>query len=135
MTNIPDFNTLDEAVEFWESHNSAEYWDKMEDVSLEVELRQNLLHPKLLVLTHQPESCPRCHHALEETGIEYVSWNKGHLLVIRDVPALQCRINGHEYILEETLDMIEHLLELETKQELQPTDMLQVPVFSLKMAV
>ncbi len=135
MTKIPDFTTLDEAVEFWESHDSADYWDDMEEVAFEVNLQQNLFHPKLVVLTHQPERCPRCHHGLEDIVIEYVSWVREHLLMIRDVPALQCRINGHEYILEETLNTIERLLALEMTQKLQPTEMLQVPVFSLKMAV
>ncbi len=135
MTKIPDFETLDEAVEFWESHDSADYWDDMEEVTFEVDLQHNLLYPKLVVLTYKPEDCPRCHHTLEHIVIEYVSRSKERLVIIRDVPALQCQINRHEYILEETLDTIERLLELETTQKLQPTEMIQVPVFNLKMAV
>ncbi len=134
MTKIPDFETLDEAVEFWESHDSANYWDDMEEVTFEVDLRHNLLDPKLVVLTHKPENCPRCQHTLEHIVIEYVSRSTERLVIIRDVPALQCQINKHEYILEETLDTIERVLELETTQKLQPTEMIQVPVFNLKMA-
>ncbi len=48
---------------------------------------------------------------------------------------LQCQINGHQYILEKTLAEVEQLLELEKKEKLQPTTTLDVPVFSLKMAV
>ena len=91
------------------------------------------LHPKLIVLTHRPEYCPRCQHDLDDTVIEYVAWTNGHLLVIRDVPALRCRVNGHEYILEKTLDDVERLLNLEKTRKLQPSETIQVPVFSLKM--
>jgi YgiT-type zinc finger domain-containing protein len=133
MAKIPDFQTLDEAVEFWESHDSTDYWEDMEEVGFEVDLRRDLLHPKLVVLTHRPEHCPRCQHDLEDIVIEYVIWNNEHLLVIRDVPALRCRANGHEYILEKTLDDVERLLGLEKTRKLQPTETIQVPVFSLKM--
>ena len=133
MTKIPDFKTPDEAVEFWEVHDSADYWEDMEEVTFEIALHQNLFHPKLIVLTHRPEYCPRCQHDLDDTVIEYVAWTNGHLLVIRDVPALRCRANGHEYILEKTLDDVERLLDLEKTRELQPFETIQVPVFSLKM--
>jgi hypothetical protein len=36
--------------------------------------------------------------------------------------------------LETTFDEVEHLLELQTKDELRPTGTLAVPVFSLKKA-
>jgi hypothetical protein len=134
MTNIPDFTTLDEAVEFWEANDSSGYWEDMEEVSFEVNIRQNLFHPNLVVLTHQPEHCPRCQSAFDDVVIEYVTLDNGHLLVIRDVPAVRCRANGHEYILEKTLDQIERLLKLEQEEALQPSEMLNVPVFSLRMA-
>jgi YgiT-type zinc finger domain-containing protein len=135
MTKIPEFKTLDEAVEFWESHDSAEYWDTMEDVEFEVDLHRNLVYPKLTILTYRPEQCPRCHSMLEDIIVEYVTWDKEHLVVIRDVPALRCQMGKHEYILERTYDDIEHLLAIETMQKLQPAEIIQVPVFSLKMAV
>jgi YgiT-type zinc finger domain-containing protein len=133
MAKIPDFETLDEAVEFWESHDSSDYWEDMEEVEFEVDLHRNLLHPKLVILIYRPEHCPRCQGGLDDSVIEYVVWNNGHLLVIRDVPALRCRANGHEYILEKVLDQVEHLLDLEKTQKLQPTEVMRVPVFSLKM--
>ena len=133
MAKIPDFKTLNEAVEFWETHDSADYWENMEEVSFKVNLYRDLLHPRLVVLAHRPERCPRCQHDLEDVVIESVFWDNGHPLVFRDVPALRCRDNGHEYILEKTLNHIEYLLDLEKAQKLQPTDMIRVPVFSLRV--
>ena len=135
MAKIPEFETLDEAVEFWETHDSTDYWEELEEVQFEVDLHKNLLHPKLIVLTHRPEQCPRCQDDLDDIIIEYVTSVDGRLLVIRDVPALQCRINRHEYILEKTLDEVKHLLDLEKKEQLRPTATLNVPVFSLKTTV
>ena len=134
MAKIPEFETLDEAVEFWETHDSTDYWEDMKDVQFDVDLHKNLLHPKLTVLTSRPPHCPRCQHNLDDIIIEYVTAVGERLLVIRDVPALRCQKNGHEYILEKTLDQVEHLLELQQKEQLQPTATLTVPVFSLKTA-
>lgn len=133
MAKIPDFKTLDEAVVFWETHDSADYWAELEEVTFDVDLHQNLLHPRLVILTHRPEHCPRCQRELEEVTIESVLWNKGHLWVFRDVPALRCQ-NGHEYILEKTLDRIEGLLNPKKTHQVQPTDMIRVPVFSLRLS-
>ncbi len=121
-SKIPDFKTLDEAVEFWESHDSADYWEDMEKVAFEVDLQRNLFHPKLVILTHRPEHCPRCQCDLDDVVIEYVTGDNGHPLVIRDVPALRCRVSGHEYILEKTLGDVERLLGLEKTLKLQPSE-------------
>lgn len=134
MEKTLDFETVDEEVEFWESHSSADYWQDMEKVEFNVDLHRNLLHPKLIFLTQQPAQCPRCRHALEETIIHYVTWDNGHPVMIRDVPALRCPVNGHEYMLEKTLDQVEQLLALEKTQKLRPTEILPVPVFHLGMA-
>ena len=117
------------------SIDSTDYLDDMEEVEFEVDLHQNLLHPRLIVLTHRPDHCPRCRHDLDDIKIEYITWNKGHLVIIRDVPALRCRAKGHEYITEKTLDQIEHLLENEKIHKLQPTETIQVPAFSLDSLV
>jgi len=134
MEKTLDFESVDEEVEFWESHSTADYWDHMEKVAFEVDLHRNLLHPKLIFIADEPSHCPRCHHALDDTAIQYVTWHNGHLVIIRDVPALRCRVNGHEYMLEQTLDRVERLLSLETTQKLQPAEMIRVPVFNLEMA-
>jgi hypothetical protein len=67
MTKAFDFKNTDEEVEFRESNDSAEYWDEMEEADFQVDLHQNLLHPRLVFLTHQPEHCPRCQQELEHT--------------------------------------------------------------------
>ena len=37
---IPEeFKTLEEAGEFWDTHSASDHWDQMEDVVLEVEIR------------------------------------------------------------------------------------------------
>ncbi|MEK7325785.1 MAG: CopG family antitoxin [Chloroflexota bacterium] len=35
MSKIPDFQTLDELVEFWEDHDFADYWDELEEIEPE----------------------------------------------------------------------------------------------------
>ena len=30
MNRMPDFQTLDELVEFWETHDFSDYWDELE---------------------------------------------------------------------------------------------------------
>lgn len=134
MEKIPEFETLDEAVEFWESHDTADYWEELEEVRFEVDLYQNLLHPDLMVLTHRPEHCPGSEQYFEDIWIEYVTLADRRLLVIRDVPVLLCRESGKKYILEETLDKVEQLFALEKEAKVQPSEVLEVPVFSLKAA-
>jgi hypothetical protein len=134
MANIPEFDTLDEAVEFWETHDTSDYWEDMEEVEFQVDLHRNLFHPNLIVLTHRPEHCPSSQQDFEDVVIEYVASSNEHLVIIRDVPALQCREDGKKYILEETLDKVEHLLELGQEEKVQPSQMLTVPVFSFKAA-
>lgn len=34
------FGTIDEAAEFWDTHDLADYWDLTEEVSVEVDLQQ-----------------------------------------------------------------------------------------------
>lgn len=133
MAKPLEFETVNEEVEFWESHSTADYWDDMEKVEFEVDLHRNLLHPKLVFIADQPAQCPRCRHNLLDTAIQYVTLHDGRLVMIRDVPALRC-VNGHEYMLEKTLDQVEQILNLEKTQKLRPAEMLHVPVFKLGMA-
>lgn len=134
MTKLPDFNSVDEEVKFWEEHDSAEYWEELEESDFEVELRSNLLHPRLAVLANEPEGSAGESLALEPITIEYVTQHNGHLIIIREVPAYYSAPAGREYILEETLDQIERLLELEQTDKVKPVDTVQVPVFDLEMA-
>jgi hypothetical protein len=135
MAKIPEFKTLDEAVEFWETQDSTDYWAEMEEVTVEVDLYKNLFHPNLIVLTHRPAHCPGSEEDFEDIMIEYVALVEERLVVIRDVPALLCRASGKKYILEEILDKVEHLLALEKEAKLQPNEILEIPVFSLKTAI
>lgn len=135
MPKAPDFKTIEEEVEFWESHDSAEYWKDMEKVEFDVNFHQNLLHPKLIFLAEKPDQCPRCQSELNDKIIQYVTLQNGHLVVVREVPVLQCRVNGHEYMLEKTLDQVEQILKLEQTQKIQPSETMNVPVFTLGMAV
>lgn len=132
MTKSLDFKSIDDEVEFWESHDSTEYWHDMEEVEFDVDLHQNLLHPRLVFLTDKPEHCPRCQQDLEYAEIQYVTWYNRQLIIIRDVPILNCQLNGHKYMLEKTLDRIEQLLTLEKTQKLQPAEIINVPVFKLE---
>lgn len=40
---LPDFEkmTLDEIAEFWATHDSADYWDQMEDVPTDGKIRES----------------------------------------------------------------------------------------------
>ncbi len=131
LNKTADIEVLKEIAEFWESQDSADDWRDMETVEFEVDLHKNLLHPKLTVLTHRPVHCPRCQSDFDDIHIEYMTLVDGQFLVIRDVPALRCQRQGHEYSLEKTMDEVEHLLNLQKQEKLQPKTILSVPVFSL----
>ncbi len=37
---IPEeFKTLEEAGEFWDTHSAADYWDEMEDIKVDVQIK------------------------------------------------------------------------------------------------
>jgi hypothetical protein len=47
---IPEqFETLKEAGEFWDKHSAADYWDEMEDVEIEFDIK----HRYYLVPVHE----------------------------------------------------------------------------------
>ena len=50
---LPDFDkmSLEEIAEFWDTHDSADYWDQMEDVTDEVIVRR----PTAIVSIRIPE--------------------------------------------------------------------------------
>lgn len=131
MKKVPDFNTLDEAVHFWEEHDSADFWESMESVEFDVELRRNLLTDRPFVLAHRPVSCPRCGAELEDTVIDYLLKDHDHLLMISDLPVLRCQGEDHLYLLEETYDRLQQLVVMERHHQIEPTSTLTIPVFSL----
>jgi len=132
MSEIPGFQTLDEAVEFWETHDSADAWDEMEPVIFGATLRRNLLTPNPIVLTHRPERCPRCGEMFEDSEIDYLASDNDQLVMIRAVPVLRCQGSGHVYMLENTFNGLERLLALERVHEVEPTTTLTVPVYSFE---
>lgn len=34
-----EFRTLEEAGKFWDTHSAADYWDEMEDVEMDVDIK------------------------------------------------------------------------------------------------
>jgi hypothetical protein len=35
MSKLPQFDMLDELVEFWETHDFTDHWDEMEEIDLD----------------------------------------------------------------------------------------------------
>ena len=66
--------------------------------------------------------------------IQYGDWHDGRLLVINDVPALECIKNGHLFLLSEDIKRVDQLLELDKRRQLKPTTTMTVPVVSLAVA-
>jgi len=40
IATIPDFKTIGEFQEFWDSHDLSDYWEKLEEVSFAVDIRR-----------------------------------------------------------------------------------------------
>lgn len=38
MTKFPDFKSLEEEAQYWETHSIAPYWDNLQDAEFEVEI-------------------------------------------------------------------------------------------------
>lgn len=72
---LPDFDkmNLEEIAEFWDTHDSADYWDQMEDVTGEVTVKG----PTEIVSIRLPESdLKQIKRMAEEQGL-------GHTTLIR----------------------------------------------------
>lgn len=125
----PAFQTIDEAVSFWETHDSVDSWNEMEEVVSEVELRRNLLGVQPIIHAYQPQDCSRCGQEFEDVQIEYLVNDNGRLLMGRDLPALRCRENGHLFVLEENVDRLEQLMTLQGQNQIKPVASLTIPVY------
>ncbi len=121
--------TLEDAISFLEAYDSADFWDEMEEIGVDVELRQSILTAKPIILAYRLDDCPRCGAGIQDSRIEYLVDDGGHLLMIRDLPVLRCDGEGHLYMLEETFDKVQHLIALERLQKVKPTTTLTIPVF------
>ncbi len=131
MLKKKDIAAALELAEEWEARDTTEDPEGSKHVEFDVDLRRNLLHPRLTTLTHRPSACPKCGSELRDLTIEYMTRDDQRLVVIRDVPVLRCRNQGHEFLLETTLDRLESLIVLEQQEQVQPESMLQIPVFHL----
>ncbi len=129
MKDLPNFQTIEEAVSFWETHDSADFWDEMEEIDFDVELRQSILTAKPIILAYRPDDCPRCGAGIQDSRIEYLVDDGGHLLMIRDLPVLGCEGEGHLYMLEETFDKVQQLIALDRLHKVKSTTTLTIPVF------
>ena len=130
-SSISQAQSYEEMGEFWDNHDLGDYWEETYPVKFEIAPLTNLLHPKLIILSSKLAHCPRCQQNLNVAIINYITWWQEKIQIIQDVPIFRCQDNNHEYILEKTLDQLEQLLNLE---ELKPVEIVETPVFSLKMA-
>ena len=131
MLSQQEIDDARKLAEEWEAREATEDLAASDVIEFEVDLRRDLLHPRLVVLTHQPETCPRCGGELRDVAIEYMTRIQSGLVVIRDVPVLRCLSQGHEFLLETTLDRLEALIEPRQTERVEPKEMLQIPVFQL----
>ena len=40
--SIPQFETIEEFQEFWDSHDLSDYWEKLKEVSFEVDIKSRI---------------------------------------------------------------------------------------------
>jgi hypothetical protein len=49
----PDFSSLEEAAEFWDTHSLADYWDQTQEVEIEVRVQRRQWIPLASMLATQ----------------------------------------------------------------------------------
>lgn len=65
MSKLPQFDTLDELVEFWETHDFTEYLDEMEEVDLD----SLPLEPTVLQIPLEAEPLAKLAQLATEQGL------------------------------------------------------------------
>ena len=65
MSKLPQFKTLDELVEFWETHDFTDYIDEMEEVALD-SLKPE---PPLLQVTLDPHQLAELEQIASQRGL------------------------------------------------------------------
>ena len=68
-TGLPNFDSAAEEAAFWETHDSAPYWDKMEEVKIEV--RAERRPSKMISLRMSEEYLGALKTVAEQKGIPY----------------------------------------------------------------
>ena len=86
-------------------------------------------------MQHEETICPICGSTLLEKVIDYSDWNDGHLLVVRAVPVRECEENGHRFFHAKIARSLEKVFQADRTGTLQPTEIMQVPVFELEPVV
>ena len=66
MAKLPNFQTLEEEAEFWETHNLTDYLDELEDANMIVELQPE--HSFLAILA-ESEWIPKLNEVAQKRGI------------------------------------------------------------------
>lgn len=77
--------------------------------------------------------CPICGSELVEKVIDYSDWNDGRLLVVRAVPVRECLANGHRFFAANVARSLEKVFEADRAGELEPAEIMQVPVVDLPL--
>ncbi|MBW2106915.1 MAG: hypothetical protein JRI26_13070 [Deltaproteobacteria bacterium] len=62
---IPEFKSLEEFQDFWDKHDLTEFWDKLKEVSIKVDLKRS----KNLV-TIDPEILKRIRETAAQKGLK-----------------------------------------------------------------
>ncbi len=134
MKKTPTFKSVEEEVIFWETHSLADYWDELEDVQIEANLRPEQLPLQITVLKESTAVCPLDHSRLLRTLSDFSDWSRGRLLLIRRVPVLECEEYGHRFFAPATAREIEAVFESDRIGHLQPDETMSVPVVVLQPA-
>lgn len=82
----------------------------------------------------EQDICPICGSEIVEKIINYSDWNEGHLLVAREVPVRECKVNGHRFFNAKVARSLEQLFEADRQGRLEPVEIMEVPVVKLNLA-
>ena len=85
---LPTFQTREAAAEYWATHDTAEYWDDMEDVDLKV-------HPRIKSPRDLSRRCPVCDDVLL---FRYLDRDTRDGQVTMHLMQFYCRKGHHEQL-------------------------------------
>ena len=83
-----------------------------------------------MIKKEQVGSCAICGNQLIEKEIEYSDWNHGHIVVVQGVTVRECK-NGHRFFQASVARSLEELFAAEHRKQIEPVEMMSVPVFQL----
>ncbi len=85
-------------------------------------------------MENEKDLCSICGSKIVEKTINYSDWNEGRLLVVRDVPVRECEANGHRFFQANVARSLELVFEADRRGQLQPIEIMKVPVVRLDLA-